>query len=274
MHRFPAHGLAGLAILGGTCVLRAAGVRLAALFWTPLLWTGYILAIDAWVYRRRGRSWLVNERGSFAWAALLSIPLWLVFEAYNLRLRNWEYVGLPESMILRQIGFLWSFATIWPAVLETADLLLAFGLDARGRATRLPGRGLMAIGLGGLVVPLAVPAGWGGYLFGLVWLGFALLMDPLNEQAGRSSLVGDLAVGRWGRLWSLLASGLICGFLWESWNMLAEARWVYTFPIMQQAKIFEMPLPGFLGFPAFALEIFAMYVWLCSKLHIKYYEVI
>ena len=30
---------------------------------------------------------------------------------------------------------------------------------------------------------------------------------------------------------------------------------------MEQVKIFEMPLPGYLGFPAFALECFTMYVF-------------
>ena len=31
-------------------------------------------------------------------------------------------------------------------------------------------------------------------------------------------------------------------------------------PIMQRWKIFEMPLPGYLGFPPFAVECFTMYV--------------
>ena len=30
---------------------------------------------------------------------------------------------------------------------------------------------------------------------------------------------------------------------------------------MEHLKIFEMPVPGYLGFPAFALECFTMYVF-------------
>ena len=30
---------------------------------------------------------------------------------------------------------------------------------------------------------------------------------------------------------------------------------------MEHTKIFEMPLPGYFGFPAFALECFTMYVF-------------
>jgi len=35
-----------------------------------------------------------------------------------------------------------------------------------------------------------------------------------------------------------------------------------VFPILQGWKVFEMPLPGYLGFPAFALECFVMYEFL------------
>ena len=31
---------------------------------------------------------------------------------------------------------------------------------------------------------------------------------------------------------------------------------------MENLKIFEMPVPGYLGFPAFALECFTMYVFI------------
>jgi hypothetical protein len=55
-------------------------------------------------------------------------------------------------------------------------------------------------------------------------------------------------------------SGALCGVLWELWNYWARAKWHYTVPIMPNVKIFEMPLPGYLGFPPFALEAFTMYV--------------
>jgi len=32
-------------------------------------------------------------------------------------------------------------------------------------------------------------------------------------------------------------------------------------PIMERWKIFEMPVPGYFGFPAFALECFTTYVF-------------
>ncbi len=53
----------------------------------------------------------------------------------------------------------------------------------------------------------------------------------------------------------------ICGGLWEFWNFWARAKWIYTVPILGDIKIFEMPVLGYFGFPPFALECFAMYVF-------------
>ena len=60
---------------------------------------------------------------------------------------------------------------------------------------------------------------------------------------------------------NLALSGLLCGVLWEFWNYWARAKWHYTVPIMENLKLFEMPVPGYLGFPAFAIECFTMYVF-------------
>ncbi len=119
-----------------------------------------------------------------------------------------------------------------------------------------------------LVVPLLVPRRTSSYLFGFVWLGFLFLLDPINHRLLLPSFEGDLARGRRGRLYSFLAAGWVCGWLWEFWNYWARAKWIYTFPISQEWKIFQMPVPGYLAFPMFALECFTMYVtgaWLFSR---------
>ena len=69
-------------------------------FWswnTPIAWTGFILFADGIVWRARRRSWIRSAPREFVFLALLSIPLWLVFEFYNLFIENWHYVGLPEN---------------------------------------------------------------------------------------------------------------------------------------------------------------------------------
>jgi hypothetical protein len=260
---YPLHGYAGLALLVAAELLLFRRVEPVATYFTPVAWTAYILAVDAAVFSLRGRSRLRSEPREFVWAAFWSVPLWLIFEAYNWRLKNWEYVGMPEALWEQLLGSTWAFATIIPALLETADLVAALGwferATSRGWRVFLRWRRATAVvGALFLVVPLVAPRAAAPYLFALVWLGFAFLLEPVNYARGHESLLRDLERDRGQRLYSLFVAGLFCGLLWEFWNYWAAARWVYVFPILQGLKIFEMPLPGYLGFPAFAVECFAM----------------
>ena len=112
-----------------------------------------------------------------------------------------------------------------------------------------------------LLSPFFVPRGVAVYLAAPVWLGFIFLLDPINRSLGDASLMRELKSGEYDRIENLVLSGLLCGVLWEFWNYWSRSKWHYTVPIMPQVKIFEMPLPGYLGFPAFALECFTMYTF-------------
>lgn len=234
---------------------------------TPIAWTGFIVFADSLVYQMRGRSWIRSSPSEFAFLALASIPLWLIFEFYNLYIDNWYYVGLPENRALRLFGYAWSFATIWPAIFEGADLV-AVGARWRDRVrkpgastswtlSRPPAAPALAVGAG--VAMLTWPLLWPSrYLAAPVWLGFIFLLAPINARLGAETL---LVHHRLDRVKNLALSGFLCGVLWEFWNYWSRAKWHYTVPIMENLKIFEMPVPGYLGFPAFALECFTMYVF-------------
>lgn len=254
-----------IGLLGLLCAeaLLFLGVRPVAIYFTPIAWTFYILLVDGAVLAIRAESRLHDHPRHFASLALLSIPLWLIFEAYNLRLENWTYTGVPEAWPLALVGYGWSFATITPGILETADLIESFGWFPHARAVKFSAalrNAMVAFGAACLLVPWIVPPPIARKLFILVWIGFIFLLDPLNYQLGLPSLIGDLGQGRRSRLYSLLISGFVCGWLWEIWNYRAAAKWHYIFPMFQQFKIFEMPAPGYLGFLPFALECFVMYV--------------
>ncbi|MCI0331546.1 MAG: hypothetical protein L0196_11495 [candidate division Zixibacteria bacterium] len=230
-------------------------------FFTPLVWTGCILFIDALAFKKRGASYLVTRRREFLTLLPVSVLFWLVFEGYNLFLDNWRYVGLPENLWIRIFGYTWSFAAIWPAVLETNELLLAFGVcrTARIRPLDFSNRVLNVFILFGaveLLLPILFPSRWWGIL---VWTGFVFLLDPLNFRWGRPSIIAEFRRGRLQLFLTLMLSGLICGFLWEFWNFWAGAKWVYYVPVLADVKIFEMPVVGYFGFLAFALEVFVMY---------------
>src|SRR5262245_4061085 len=94
---------------------------------TPIAWTGFILFADGLTWKRRARSWMNDAPAEFVFLAIVSVPLWIVFEMYNkYTLHNWYYLGLPESLLIRNIGYAWSFATISPAIFETGDLISSF----------------------------------------------------------------------------------------------------------------------------------------------------
>jgi len=276
--------LTGLAIMIGTETATLLGVDLFRSWNTPIAWTGFILFADGIVWQACRNSWLRSARGEFVFLALVSIPLWLVFEFYNLFIENWYYAGLPEQLGLRLFGYAWAFATIWPAIFEGAELIdvwrrrgAAFprestpalsastpALSASTPAISTPAMWVsVMVGTGMLVWPLVWPS---PYLAAPVWLGFIFLFDPINARLGAESLVGDFRHGRYDRLKNLILSGFLCGGLWEFWNYWAAAKWHYTVPIMENLKIFEMPVPGYFGFPVFAIECFTMYVFVRTVL--------
>lgn len=260
---FPLPGWLGLFALAAAEWLMFRGVGAVATYFTPIAWSAYLLIVDSAVFAVTGRSRMRNAPRDFFQMAGLSVPLWLIFEAYNLRLHNWEYAGVPLELVWGLLGYCWSFATITPAILETGELVESFGwFKRRGerKIARAATLWMMIAGVACIVAPVVVPPRIGAYLFGLLWIGFYLFLDPLNFRLGLPSLIGDISYGRVSRLYSLLASGWVCGWLWEFWNYWAAAKWHYIFPIFQNHKVFEMPALGYLGFLPFAAECFVMYV--------------
>src|SRR5512146_670465 len=204
------YGWIGMAILVAAEGLMFRHFDPVDTYFTPIAWTGYILLADAIVRAITGRSRLRDAPAEFARMALLSIPLWLIFEAYNLRLQNWTYVGLPASRALALLGYGWSFATITPGILETADLVEAFGWFLPAAPWRLSPRtraAMVIVGAACLALPLVLPRATAAYLFALVWVGFIFLLDPINYRLRLPSILGDFAAGRHSRFYSLLISG-------------------------------------------------------------------
>jgi hypothetical protein len=271
------HGWLGLGIVVAAETALLLGQPLVARWFTPIVWTGYVLLADALVARWTGRSYLTTDRLDGALVALASIGCWWLFEWYNaprfwrggdeLTGLWWQYHELEPNPWLRRVGYDWAFATIFPALFLTAAALRATTFHHVRIAPWRPSvptlKAAMALGALFVVLPLVVVSVW---LIPLVWTGFVLLLEPLNARAGRPSWLADLGRGDPSRLLALLVSGAVCGGLWEFWNFWAATRWTYTVPYLGHVKIFEMPVLGYLGFPPFALECYAMWHFLRGRL--------
>jgi len=271
------HGYVGLAVILSAEAALLAGQPLVGRWFTPIVWTGYVLFVDALAARIGGWSYLTTHRTDGVLVALASIACWWLFEWYNApRFWRggadaaglwWQYHGMEPNLWLRRLGYDWAFATIFPALfLTAASLRASIFRGLRVRPWRLSPpllRWSTVAGAVMVVMPLLIVSSW---LVPLVWTGWALLLEPLNARAGRPSWLADLARGDASRLLALLIAGAVCGLLWEFWNYWATTRWTYTVPYLGHLKVFEMPVLGYLGFPPFALECYAMYHWLRGRL--------
>jgi hypothetical protein len=252
-------GLAGWAV-GLWGILRGDEMILQYLYF--FAWYPYIAFLDGLLGRLRNHSWLLNQPRQFLKLFFWSTTTWLIFEALNLALRNWGYVAVVPIGWLRWAGYALAFATVLPGVRLTAQVIEALGAwkNLKGRPFN-PGAWQpvsLLLGSAFLVLPLVFPR----YAFPLVWGAFFFLLDPFCWLLGGPSLIARFIAGERREPLCLLAAGLICGLWWESWNYFAITKWVYIFPGLNFWKIFEMPLLGYLGFPAFALEAAVMYNFL------------
>lgn len=229
------------------------------------LWFGFILVLDGLNVARSGTSPLRRGALAFAGLFLCSIPFWWVFEWLNTPVQNWHYVlDQPYSALVFFLIASLNFSTVLPAVMEIAELYASIPalrprLTPPAPGPRVPTRwaaALLGIGLLSIALPFLFPR----YAFGLIWLCLVFLLDPINNLARRKSTLGHLLARDWRFLVILPLAGLTCGFFWEMWNFFALPKWYYTVPFVDAAPhLFEMPLPGYLGYLPFALELFAMY---------------
>lgn len=227
-------------------------------------WYPTLVLLDSVGTRLDGRPSALWSRSGVS-LLIWSPVIWLVFEAANLRLRNWYYVFLPHAALERWTGIILSFATVVPALFLAERALDAAGLlrHRRERPVEVRAwdlRGAVALGIGIGALAFAFPQ----LFFPLIWGAAFLIADPfVYRRAPALSLIGDVARGDWGRIGRLMLGGLGIGLLWETYNFWAQGKWVYTVPWLEHTKLFEMPPFGFLGFPVFALEAWSMYSALC-----------
>ena len=232
-------------------------------------WWSTILTLDGLTALRRKSSILTSRRELLFPLLVWSVTFWFLFELLNLRFQNWYYVGVfagesGAELVKGSLFGIVSFATVFLGMFETFDALGGRRIASRPRP--LPRWLPCSIQvIGALMVTLAIL--FPRYLAPLVWGSVTFLLDPVNYRRGARSLLADLEAGSLRTVARLLLAGLVCGLLWESFNYFAPQKWIYTVRGLEELKLFEMPLLGFLGFPALALDAFSFFAFVSHGLH-------
>jgi hypothetical protein len=250
-----------LAAIAAAWVLLLLDVEPVPTWFFVFAWYPTLLLLDALV-SRGGREVPLHRSGWRGVSLLVWSPVvWLLFEALNFRLRNWYYVFVPDHDVERWAGMTLSFATVLPALFLSGRLLERWGVGTRWRVGPITLRpwhlsAARFVGLLMLVLALVMPR----FFFPLVWGAVWLMVEPtVYRRRPEWSLLHDIERGEWSRIGRLLLAGLCVGLLWEFLNFWARGKWIYTVPWMENLRLFEMPPLGFLGFPFFALEAWALY---------------
>jgi len=244
---------AGLAVCGFGWGTSLAGIEPFRGWWFDLVWSGFILAADAVVWARAGRSLLHGGGWRVVGMFALSAPFWWAFEVANWRLENWRYVGTTVSGGQAHLAVkTLSFMSVLPALAEARDLLRSFVRFPHPPAIPLPSRTATALVVAGLVgVPLLYL--FPDQTFPLVWLAPLAVLDAVAELRGRPSIIALVRRGRAGPVVLVAVAGLGTGILWELWNWGALPFWEYRVRYVGDWPVFAMPVLGYLGYLPFAL---------------------
>lgn len=251
---------AGAALLALGQALTLVHVRPFSDYWYGIVWTGFILLADAIVAKRTGASLLLDRRRDFWAMVLASAGLWWLFELANVvLLDSWGYSPSPDvPRWVQRLRSTYFFATLLPATWEASLLAMLVRRPLPCPAPAPPGRWFEAalaagVATGALIAvrrDLSLP-------LGLIALG--LITDAINLRRGRPSLLAHLRAGRPGVPLAIGAGNIAAGFVGEMWNYPADPRWTYHVPYADVLRVFAMPLPGYLGYAALALDLFALY---------------
>jgi hypothetical protein len=265
MKSFPWYGWFGIALVVIFWYLNWSlhGLRTQWAFFP--LWLGFCLTVDALVYYRTHDSLIKRNLLRFILLFIISIPVWWLFELINQLTKNWIYLG-REFFSDTAFALLASlnFSTVIPAVFEASELAATFKWirNAKG-GPRIPSSKttyavFFITGLLSLVLEIV----WPRIFYPFIWVTAYLLIEPVNSLLKFPSLFRYTGEKDWRPVLALWTGGLLCGICWEMWNYYSFPKWRYDLPGLNVCHVFEMPLPGFAGFMALALELYAAYYFI------------
>jgi len=218
-----------------------------------ILWWSYIIFMDVLISLKKDKYLILNKDLPFL--IIFSCGFWCVFEIVNIRIQNWFYINLPSYIYQRYTGYLLAYGTVIPAIYVTKKFIYSFIGDMKIKSILIKNYPVYSILLG--LITLLLIFLYPVYFFCFAWIFLSFILDGYNYLKGYASFMNDFEKGLAGKFIATALSGLICGILWETWNFWSVSKWVYTVPFFEDLKLFEMPVPGYIGFLVFSFEVVA-----------------
>jgi hypothetical protein len=262
LKNFPRYGWFGIVVLLISWYLNWSLTGLRTHWGFFPLWLGFCLFIDALVYYRKHDSLIKRSLSRFILLFIISIPVWWLFELVNQLTKNWIYLGREyftdvEFALLASLNF----STVIPAVFEASELAATFRWirKAKGGPRIPPTKATYFVFILISLFSVLLTIVWPRIFYPLVWVAGYFLIEPVNCLLKYPNLLRYTGQKDWRPVLALFTGGLLCGICWEMWNYYSFPKWQYDLPGLNKWHVFEMPLPGFLGFMAFALELYVVY---------------
>ncbi len=191
---------------------------------TPL-WLGYVITMNALVFRATGRSPLTHRTGWFLALFPVSAAFWWLFEHLNQFVNNWYYTGVYATSDWDYfLQATLPFSTVLPAIASTLAWLRQF---ARIEALSLPqvqvNPALAWLALATGIAALAAIGVPPGLFYAALWIGPPLVVCGLQQIVVGETLLSPLARGDWRPLLQPALAALVCGLFWEMWNIVGRA---------------------------------------------------
>ena len=260
---YPWWGWFGVEIMVGGWILawnRFAFIAPVQRFTYIPLWMGLIVALNGVVYKRSGRCPLAQDAGRYLTLFPVSAAFWWFFEYLNRYVWNWFYVNVGDvSPVTYIVMATISFSTVLPGALVVSELLGTFRLftdDAFANMMRIKVRSwpvvaLLAVGSAvGLVGIVFVPE----FTYPFLWISPFMVVVLLKMLFRSPCALDEIATGNWSRIVRFAAASLLCGLVWEMWNINSFTKWIYAVPYVHRFQYFEMPLLGLFGYIPFGIE--------------------
>lgn len=213
-----------------------------------LLWLSYIFFMNSLLWEIHGSCPFLTHTRRYFLSFPVSALFWWGFEFLNRFTQNWYYLEVAHYTALSYaLLATLSFATVLPSMWVTKEFLQKTLLVERAPRREWNVRSREGLGLNCIALCiLALLPFLPDYLFGGIWV------VPLALVIGLQRVKGVVTIIRGGvAMWSL--AGLWCGFLWELWNVLSVAKWIYLIPFVEKYHLFEMPVVGYGGYLPFGV---------------------